>query len=106
MKYRVRAVSLRCRALSPGIRGAERGCNLGTTKSGGVVLQEHALEFLFFMNTLKEAENTIPKGVGNLLVHIIGTDVDQLHEIVLQLETRVDNVERNLDSGRSSSYLV
>jgi hypothetical protein len=44
--------------------------------------------------------------VGNLLVHIIGTDVDQLHEIVLQLETRVDEVEQNLDSGRSSSYLI
>jgi hypothetical protein len=92
--------------IEPRDQGVERGCNLGTTKSGGVVIQEHALEFLFFMNTLKEAENTIPMRVGNLLVHIIGTDVDQLHEIVLQLETRVDEVEQNLDSGRSSSYLI
>nr|PNR47885.1 hypothetical protein PHYPA_012358 [Physcomitrium patens] len=37
--------------------------------------------------------------VGNLLVHIIDTHVDQLHEIVLQLETELDEVERDLDIG-------
>lgn len=73
--------------------------HLGTTKSGGVVIQEHVLEFLLSRNTFEEAENAIPMGVGNLLVHIIDTHVDQLHEIVLQLETQLDEVERDLDSG-------
>jgi hypothetical protein len=38
--------------------------HLGTTKSGGVVIQEHVLEFLLSRNTFEEAENAIPKGVG------------------------------------------
>lgn len=73
--------------------------HLGTTKYGGVVIQEHVLEFLLSRNTFEEAENAVPRGVGNLLVHIIDTHVDQLHEIVLHLETQLDEVERELDTG-------
>lgn len=78
---------------------SERMSHLGSTKSRGVVIQEHVLEFLLSRNTFEEAENAIPTGVGNLLVHIIDTHVDQLHEIVLQLETELDEVERDLDIG-------
>jgi hypothetical protein len=73
--------------------------HLGTTKYGGFVIQEHVLEFLLSRNTFEEAENAVPCGVGNLLVHIIDTHVDQLHEIVLHLETQLDEVERELDTG-------
>jgi Mg2+ and Co2+ transporter CorA len=93
--------------IEPRDQGSGEGLShLGTTKSRGLVIQEHVLEFLLSRNTFEEAENAIPMGVGNLLVHIIDTHVDQLHEIVLQLETQLDEVERDLDSGRSSSYLV
>lgn len=73
--------------------------HVGTTKEGGVVIQEHVLEFLLSRNTFEEAENAVPEGVGNLLVHIIDTHVDQLHEIVLGLESGLDEVERELDTG-------
>ncbi|XP_024396889.1 uncharacterized protein [Physcomitrium patens] len=88
----------------PLIEPKEQSCGeglsyIGTTKSGGVVIQEHVLEFLLSRNTFEEAENAIPRGLGNLLVHIIDTHVDQLHEIVLQLESQLDEVERDLDIG-------
>jgi hypothetical protein len=71
----------------------------GARFAGGVVIQEHVLEFLLTMNHLEEADNAVPRGVGNLLVHIIDTHVDHLHEIVLHLETQLDDVERELDTG-------
>jgi len=79
---------------------------LGRTKYGGFVIQEHVLEFLLTRNTLEEAENAVPRGVGNLLVHIVDTHVDQLHEIVLHLETQLDEVEREMDTGGWCSSLT
>lgn len=73
--------------------------HLGRTKYGGFVIQEHVLEFLLTRNTLEEAENAVPRGVGNLLAHIVDTHVDQLHEIVLHLETQLDEVEKEMDTG-------
>ena len=77
----------------------------GAKFAGGVVIQEHVLEFLLTMNHLEEADNAVPRGVGNLLVHIIDTHVDHLHEIVLHLETQLDEVERELDTGLLSIIL-
>jgi Mg2+ and Co2+ transporter CorA len=57
------------------------------------------LEFLLNMSHLEHADNAVPKGVGNLLVHIIDTHVEQLHDTVLHLETHLDDVERSLDTG-------
>ncbi|CAM6050876.1 unnamed protein product [Sphagnum compactum] len=71
----------------------------GSLGTGGVVIPEHVLEFLLTMSHHEHADNAVPKGVGNLLVHIIDTHVDQLHDTVLHLETHLDDVERSLDTG-------
>ncbi|CAM6035118.1 unnamed protein product [Sphagnum compactum] len=71
----------------------------GSLGTGGVAIHEHMLEFLLNMSHLEHADNAVPKGVGNLLVHIIDTHVEQLHDTVLHLETHLDDVERSLDTG-------
>ncbi len=66
------------------------------------MIPEHVLEFLLTMSHHEHANNAVPKGVGKLLVHIIDTHIDQLHDTVLHLETHLDDVERSLDTGKVS----
>jgi hypothetical protein len=66
---------------------------------GRVVIAEHVLEDLLLMNHSEEADNPVPKRVSGLVVHIIDTHVDQLHDIVTRLEMELDAVELQLDKG-------
>ncbi|XP_009769459.1 uncharacterized protein [Nicotiana sylvestris] len=66
---------------------------------GGIVIKEHVLDFLLMMNHFEEADNTVPKSVSNLVVHVIDTHVDHLQDIVTKLEIELDSVELELEKG-------
>ncbi|KAL8541719.1 hypothetical protein ACS0TY_002829 [Phlomoides rotata] len=66
---------------------------------GGVVIQEHVLDFFLTMNHSEEADNPVPRSVSNLVVHIIDTHVDHLQDVVTKLEIDLDSVEFELDRG-------
>lgn len=68
-------------------------------KEGRVVIAEHVLEDLLLMNHSEEADNPVPTRVSGLVVHIIDTHVDQLHDIVTRFEMELDAVELQLDKG-------
>uniref|UniRef100_J3MQ31 Magnesium transporter n=2 Tax=Oryza brachyantha TaxID=4533 RepID=J3MQ31_ORYBR len=44
-------------------------------------------------------DNPVPRTVSNLLVHVLGTHVDHVHDIVTRLETELDSIELQLDKG-------
>ncbi len=88
--------------IDPTFLGEVGDSHTGSLGTGGVAIHEHMLEFLLNMSHLEHADNAVPKGVGNLLVHIIDTHVEQLHDTVLHLETHLDDVERSLDTGKVS----
>ncbi|MQL73866.1 hypothetical protein Taro_006192 [Colocasia esculenta] len=67
--------------------------------STGTVIDEHLLEFLLRMDHSEEADNPVPRTVSNLVVHIIDTYVDHVHDIVTNLEMELDTVELELDKG-------
>lgn len=69
------------------------------TDSSGIVISEHVLEFLLTMNHSEEADNPVPKTVSNLAVHILGTHMDHIQDIVTKLEIELDSVELELDTG-------
>jgi hypothetical protein len=46
-------------------------------------------------------DNPVPRTVSNLLVHVLGTHVDHVHDIVTRLEMELDSIELHLDKGRS-----
>ncbi|ONK65733.1 uncharacterized protein A4U43_C06F370 [Asparagus officinalis] len=77
------------------VRGEEKA------ESGGVVIEERVLESLLMMNHSEEADNPVPKTTSNLLLHIVGTHVDQIQDIVIKLEIELDAVEIELDKGGS-----
>ncbi|KAG6490750.1 uncharacterized protein LOC122006711 [Zingiber officinale] len=79
----------------PGLTREEEG-------HGGIVIQEHVLEFLLTMNHSEEADNPVPNRVSNLVVHIIDTHVDHVQDIVTKLEMELDSVELELDKGGST----
>ncbi|CAM6078363.1 unnamed protein product [Sphagnum tenellum] len=81
-------------SIEPTCLGEVGDSHHGSLSTGGVVIPEHVLEFLLTMSHHEHADNAVPKGVGNLLVHIIDTHVVQLHDTVLHLETHLDDVER------------
>jgi hypothetical protein len=87
-------------SIEPTCLGEVGDSHHGSLGTGGVVIPEHVLEFLLTMSHHEHADNAAPKGVGNLLVHIIDTHVDQLHDTVLHLETHLDDVEWSLDTGK------
>ncbi|CAA6663104.1 unnamed protein product [Spirodela intermedia] len=65
----------------------------------GTVIDEHLLEFLLRMDHSEEADNPVPATVSNLVVHIIDTYVDHVHDIITNLEMELDAVELELDKG-------
>eukprot|EP00268_Persea_americana_P061280 TRINITY_DN7726_c0_g1_i13.p1 TRINITY_DN7726_c0_g1~~TRINITY_DN7726_c0_g1_i13.p1 ORF type:complete len:332 (-),score=71.87 TRINITY_DN7726_c0_g1_i13:2982-3977(-) len=67
--------------------------------TGGIVIEEHVLEFLLTRNHSEEADNPVPRTISNLLVHIIDTYMDHLQDIVTELEMELDTVELDLDKG-------
>lgn len=71
----------------------------GYKDRGGIVIQEHVLDFLLTMNHSEEADNPVPKSVSNLVVHIIDTHVDHLQDVVTQLEIELDSMELEMDRG-------
>ncbi|KAJ3678333.1 hypothetical protein LUZ60_002136 [Juncus effusus] len=71
----------------------------GENEGGGVVIAEHVLEDLLLMNHSEEADNPVPNRVSGLVVHVIDTHVDQLHDIVTKFEMELDGVELELDKG-------
>lgn len=84
-------------------------CRNGEQKEGGVVIKEHVLEFLLMMNHSEEADNPVPNSVSNLVIHVIDTFVDHLHDNVTTLESELDSVELELDKGLyiwSNSFFV
>ncbi|KAK8951330.1 hypothetical protein KSP39_PZI003177 [Platanthera zijinensis] len=70
--------------------------------AGAIVIPEHVLEFLLTMNHSEEGDNSVPRTVSNLLVHIIDTHVDQIQDIVTKMELELDSVELDLDKGGST----
>ncbi|VAI88221.1 unnamed protein product [Triticum turgidum subsp. durum] len=44
-------------------------------------------------------DNPVPRTVSNLLVHVLGTHVDHVHDIVTRLEMEIDNIELHIDKG-------
>ncbi|XP_073123837.1 uncharacterized protein [Henckelia pumila] len=79
---------------SPGYGNSER-----KDSGGGMVIQEHVLDFLLTMNHSEEADNPVPRKVSNLVVHIIDTHVDQLQDVVSKLEIELNSIEFELDRG-------
>ncbi|RWR74078.1 Mg2+ transporter protein [Cinnamomum micranthum f. kanehirae] len=73
-----------------------RDDELGT---GGILIEEHVLEFLLTRNHSEEADNPVPRTISDLLVHIIDTYMDHLQDIVTELEMELDTVELDLDKG-------
>lgn len=68
-------------------------------KEGRVVIAEHVLEDLLLMNHSEEADNPVPDRISRLVVHVIDTHVDQLHDVVTKFEMELDAVELELDKG-------
>ncbi|OEL38623.1 hypothetical protein BAE44_0000363 [Dichanthelium oligosanthes] len=73
----------------------------GRAVDGGVVIEERLLESLLAMNHADGAhtDNPVPRTVSNLLVHVLGTHVDHVHDIVTRLEMDLDAIELQLDKG-------
>ncbi|KAG8086712.1 hypothetical protein GUJ93_ZPchr0010g10213 [Zizania palustris] len=73
----------------------------GRDVEGGVVIEERLLESLLAMNHADGAhtDNPVPRTVSNLLVHVLGTHVDHVHDIVTRLEMELDSIELHLDKG-------
>ncbi|KAF8712795.1 hypothetical protein HU200_028567 [Digitaria exilis] len=73
----------------------------GGAVDGGVVIEERLLESLLAMNHADGAhtDNPVPRTVSNLLVHVLGTHVDHVHDIVTRLEMDIDAIELQLDRG-------
>ncbi|CAO2189923.1 unnamed protein product [Urochloa humidicola] len=72
----------------------------GRAVDGGVVIEERLLESLLAMNDLHaHTDNPVPTTVSNLLVHVLGTHVDHVHDIVTRLEMDLDAIELQLDKG-------
>uniref|UniRef100_A0A0D9X429 Magnesium transporter n=1 Tax=Leersia perrieri TaxID=77586 RepID=A0A0D9X429_9ORYZ len=73
----------------------------GRAVEGGVVIEERLLESLLAMNHADGAhtDNPVPRTVSNLLVHVLGTHVDHVHDIVTRLEMELDSIELHLDKG-------
>ncbi|CAL5009864.1 unnamed protein product [Urochloa decumbens] len=74
----------------------------GRAVEGGVVIEERLLESLLAMNHADGArytDNPVPTTVSNLLVHVLGTHVDHVHDIVTRLEMDLDAIELQLDKG-------
>lgn len=81
--------------------GAAASSFAGRDQANGVgtVIDEHLLEFLLRMDHSEEADNPVPATVSNLVVHIIDTYVDHVHDIITNLEMELDAVELELDKG-------
>ncbi|XP_047050049.1 uncharacterized protein LOC124655134 [Lolium rigidum] len=80
---------------------ADEGNGGGRAVEGGVVIDERLLESLLAMNHADGAhtDNPVPRTVSNLLVHVLGTHVDHVHDIVTRLEMELDSIELHLDKG-------
>uniref|UniRef100_A0ACD5ZVY7 Uncharacterized protein n=1 Tax=Avena sativa TaxID=4498 RepID=A0ACD5ZVY7_AVESA len=80
---------------------ADEGHGGGRAVEGGVIIDERLLESLLAMNHADGAhtDNPVPRTVSNLLVHVLGTHVDHVHDIVTRLEMELDNIELHLDKG-------
>ena len=89
---------------------SDEGHGGGRAVDGGVVIEERLLESLLAMNHADGAhtDNPVPTTVSNLLVHVLGTHVDHVHDIVTRLEMDLDAIELQLDRGRRSgvAFLV
>ena len=72
------------------------------------LLEERLLESLLAMNHADGAhtDNPVPRTVSNLLVHVLGTHVDHVHDIVTRLEMDLDAIELQLDKGERSEVVV
>lgn len=81
---------------------SDEGHGGGRAVEGGVVIEERLLESLLAMNHADGAhtDNPVPRTVSNLLVHVLGTHVDHVHDIVTRLEMELDSIELHLDKGR------
>eukprot|EP00271_Cylindrocystis_brebissonii_P012907 TRINITY_DN32415_c0_g1_i1.p1 TRINITY_DN32415_c0_g1~~TRINITY_DN32415_c0_g1_i1.p1 ORF type:complete len:505 (-),score=55.83 TRINITY_DN32415_c0_g1_i1:567-2081(-) len=71
----------------------------GLAEGGSFVVNEELLEDLLRRNHPQDADNPIPISVAQLLVHIIDTFVDQLQDMVVDVEMRLDELERSLDGS-------
>ncbi|XP_066326125.1 uncharacterized protein [Miscanthus floridulus] len=80
---------------------SDEGHGGGRSVDGGVVIEERLLESLLAMNHADGAhtDNPVPRTVSNLLVHVLGTHVDHVHDIVTRLEMDLDAIELQLDKG-------
>ncbi|KAL5229780.1 hypothetical protein ABZP36_028556 [Zizania latifolia] len=80
---------------------SDEGHGGGRDVEGGVVIEERLLESLLAMNHADGAhtDNPVPRTVSNLLVHVLGTHVDHVHDIVTRLEMELDSIELHLDKG-------
>ncbi|KAL6857253.1 hypothetical protein ACP4OV_018635 [Aristida adscensionis] len=80
---------------------SDEGHGGGRAVDGGVVIEERLLESLLAMNHADGAhtDNPVPRTVSNLLVHVLGTHVDHVHDIVTRLEMDLDAIELQLDRG-------
>ncbi|KAJ1267123.1 hypothetical protein BS78_07G032300 [Paspalum vaginatum] len=80
---------------------SDEGHGGGRAVDGGVVIEERLLESLLAMNHADGAhtDNPVPTTVSNLLVHVLGTHVDHVHDIVTRLEMDLDAIELQLDKG-------
>ncbi|KAF0900503.1 hypothetical protein E2562_032109 [Oryza meyeriana var. granulata] len=80
---------------------SDEGHGGGRAVEGGVVIEERLLESLLAMNHADGAhtDNPVPRTVSNLLVHVLGTHVDHVHDIVTRLEMELDSIELHLDKG-------
>lgn len=80
---------------------SDEGHGGGRAVDGGVVIEERLLESLLAMNHADGAhtDNPVPRTVSNLLVHVLGTHVDHVHDIVTRLEMDLDAIELQLDKG-------
>jgi hypothetical protein len=81
---------------------SDEGHGGGRAVEGGVVIEERLLESLLAINHADGAhtDNPVPRTVSNLLVHVLGTHVDHVHDIVTRLEMELDSIELHLDKGR------
>lgn len=78
---------------SPGAGGQARG----------VVIGENLLETLLMTSHTDEADRPVPKGISDLLLHVVETHVDQVQDIVTRMELDLDAVELELDRGEIDS---